>query len=251
MSLDDLCRAFVSARLDDHATRERSVKEARRLLSMATEVEWQTLSGWLTHDQRKRFVAAIFEQFPVPKRLLIAMIRAAVCEVNPSFNKEFVSPCIASYGHRVVNEALLDVVENGNDFEKAGAVNALYWGGISLRFDNYKLGLTLENATPESRAAYLELQDVWERKRCLFLRKFVANENVDVRRSIIPSLKLDLSAYPDDLKPLVAKAVEIARNHEDGYIRHRVEVQLGNEHLLYPLPDRGRPAGSPESEASQ
>jgi hypothetical protein len=154
----------------------------------------------LEDHERKWFVAAIFSGSPVPKRLLKAMLRAGVCEVNPSLNKYFIQPCISSYGHRVVNEASLQFVETGSDYEKAGAVNALYWAGMSLRFDDYKRGLTLENATPESRAAYLELKDVWERKRCLFLREFVSNENIDVRRSIIPSLNLDEAAYPTDLK---------------------------------------------------
>jgi|SRR5579871_1413898 len=205
MTLDDLCRAFISARLDDRVTRKRSVTEARGLLSTATDADWQKLSEWLADDRRKWFVAAVFEQFPVPERLMYALIRAAVYEVNPSFNKQFVVPCIASYGHRVVNEALLEVIKTGNDFEKAGAVNALYWAGMLL-------------GTPQSRAAYLELEDVWERKRCLLLREFVTNENVNVRRSIIPSLKLDQAAYPDDLKPLVTKAIEIARSHPDKYI---------------------------------
>ena len=69
----------------------------------------------------------------------------------------------------------------------------------------------------------------------------MSNQNVDVRRSIIPSLKLEKSAYPDALKPLIAEAIEIARNHDDDYIRHRVEVQLGNERLLKPLPHRDSP----------
>jgi hypothetical protein len=166
------------------------------------------------------------------------MLRAGVYETNPSLNRCFVEPCVRSFGHRCVNEFLLEVVETGSDFEKAGAINAMYWAGMSLRFDDWHQSLTLENATPESRAAYLELKDVWDRKRCLLLREFVANENVDVRRSIIPSLKLEEAVYPDDLKPLVSRAIEIARNHPDDYLRHRVEVQLGNEHLLRPLPHR-------------
>jgi hypothetical protein len=59
-----------------------------------------------------------------------------------------------------------------------------------------------------------------------------------VRRGILPGLELEESAYPESLRPLVAQAVEIARNHDDDYIRHRVEVQLGNERLLKPLPHR-------------
>jgi hypothetical protein len=238
MFLEDQRKAFLTARYDDRATKNQIVKEARRLLSTATSADWERLSEALADDKQKWFVAAIFSEYPVPKRLVKAMIRAAIYEVNPSLNRAFISPCIASYGHRTVNEGLLEVVENGTDFEKAGAVNALYWGGMSLSFPPNTNRFTLENATPESRAAYFKLKDVWERKDRLFLQEFVSNENLDVRQSIIPSLKLNESVYADDLKPLVSKAIEIARHHEDEYIRHRVEVQLGNEHLLYPKPHR-------------
>jgi hypothetical protein len=57
-------------------------------------------------------------------------------------------------------------------------------------------------------------------------------------RALIAGLDLDAAAYPDDLKPLVGEAIHIARTHSDGYIRQRVEVQLGNERLLEPLPHR-------------
>jgi hypothetical protein len=243
MALADLCRSFVATARDDRAGREQIIKDARRLLLSATSDEWNWLSDALDDDERKWFVAASFSRSPVPTRLLKPMIRAAVYEVNPSLNREFVSPCIASYGHRVVNEALLDVVENGTDFEKAGAVNALYWAGMKPAYTGNTQDFTVENATPDSRAAYLELSDVWDRKRCLFLREFVSNENVDVRRSIIPSLCLDEAAYREVLKPLVSKAIDIARNHQDEYIRHRVEVQLGEEHLLYPRPHRTQISG--------
>jgi len=248
MTLGDLCRNFVASKHDDRAGKERIINEARRLLPSATPDDWNLLADDLENDERKWFVAAIFSRSPVPKRLLKPMIRAAVYEVNPSLNREFVSPCIASYGHRVVNEALLEFVENGTDFEKAGAINASYWGGMSLSYRANTKEFTVENATPESRAAYLELKDVWERKRCLFLREFVSNENVDVRRSIIPSLCLDEAAYPEALKPLVSIAIDIARKHQDDYMRHRVEVQLGNEHLLCPLPHRTQSSGQMDHE---
>ena len=132
---------------------------------------WEFLEDALHEQARKWLMAEVFSEASVPLRFLSAMLRAAVYEVDPSFNGYFVKPCIASHDHRVVHEALLDYVEKGSDFEKAGAVNALYWAGMTLRFDDYKRGLTLENATPESRAAYLELKDVWERKCCLLLRE--------------------------------------------------------------------------------
>ncbi len=239
MIWEELFDAYASARRGDkHASPEEVVQQARRLLSSAAPDDWETLGQALRDGERKWLVAAVFSRSPVPKRLLAPMIRAAVYEVNPSLNRYFVEPCLASHGHRIVNEALLEYVEKGSDFEKGGAVNALYWAQMPLRFSGVTQDFTLENATPESRAAYLELNDVWLRKRCLFLREFVANADVHVRRSIIPSLNLDEARYPDDLKPLVAQAVEISRNHPDDYIRHRVEVQLGNERLLRPLPHR-------------
>ncbi len=109
---------------------------------------------------------------------------------------------------------------------------------MAISFSGIVPEYTLEYATPDSRKAYLELNDVWQRKHRTYLQVFVANEDVTVRRQVIPSLNLDESAYTDDLKPLVQRAVAIARSNSDEYIRHRVEVQFGNERLLKPLPDR-------------
>jgi hypothetical protein len=159
-------------------------------------------------------------------------------ESNPSFNRNFVEPCIVSFGHRKVNEHLLDVVEHGSLLEIAGAVAALYWANMQISFAGQVPEYTLRYATDESRTEYLKLNDIWERKRQLFLRTFIANGDLHVRRQIIPSLVLDAEAYPLDMRPLVSRAIEIARQHSDEYIRHRVEVQLGNEGLLKPLPER-------------
>jgi hypothetical protein len=58
------------------------------------------------------------------------------------------------------------------------------------------------------------------------LREFVGNEDLDVRRCILPGLPLWPSAYPVELHPLVEEAVAIARSHPDEYLRHRVEHQI-------------------------
>jgi hypothetical protein len=51
-------------------------------------------------------------------------------------------------------------------------------------------------------------------------------------------LNVDPRAYPAALEPLVDRAIRIARTHPDDYIRQRIEVQLGTERLLKPLPHR-------------
>ena len=37
---------------------------------------------------------------------------------------------------------------------------------------------------------------------------------------------------------MVAQAIEQARSSDDKYIRHRIEVQLGNVNVFAPLPHR-------------
>jgi hypothetical protein len=59
------------------------------------------------------------------------------------------------------------------------------------------------------------------------LRNFVANPNLEVRRRIIPMLRLDPEAYPEGLRALLPVVAEAARVHPGEYIRHRVEVLVG------------------------
>ena len=209
-------------------------------LESPTPADVQWLCGALKSDEKKWFVAALAEKRPgrVAEVFLAPFLDAAIDERNPSFNRYFVEPCIKAFGHRRVNEYLLDVVELGTDFRKAGAINALYWAGMSLTFSGTPPAYTPEFAMPDSRDAYESLSDVWLRRRKLFLEEFVFNENIEVRQSLIPKLNLDAVAYPEPLRPLIPRAIEIARTHPDDYIRHRIEVQLGNEKLLEPLPQR-------------
>ncbi|MFX1535593.1 MAG: hypothetical protein ACFFDI_15320 [Promethearchaeota archaeon] len=201
------------------------------------DLDWFTKA--LKDPHKKWFVAAIAARTEhLTDSLFIPLLRAAIEEVNPSANRAFVEPCMRAYGARRVNEYLLDVLETGEPFEQAGAVNALYWANVRLTFHYPVPEFTLEHATPESRAEYEALSDIWLRKRMLYLECFISSKDVHVQRSLIAGLNLYPDAYPDSHKPLVAKAIKLARSHEDEYIRHRVEVQLGTERMLKPLPHR-------------
>ena len=68
------------------------------------------------------------------------------------------------------------------------------------------------------------------------LRQFVASESVSVRQRIIPSLSMKAEDYSLEVAKLIPTAIGIARSHSDPYIRHRVEVQLGEESVLRSLP---------------
>ena len=140
------------------------------------------------------------------------------------------------FGPRRVNEYLLSVLEWGTDCKKAGAVNALYWASVALRFHGSVPSYRLEDATEESRATYESLADLWERRGTLFLKTFVLNSSLEVQRSIIGMLSFDEADYPDAVRPLVARAIQMARGHSDDYIRHRA----GGDGTLSPLPHRER-----------
>jgi hypothetical protein len=196
----------------------RRMQEICRRVAENTPDDWGWLADALGDAERKWFVAAVFEFQPVPKVLFSAMLRAGVLERNPSFNRQFIEPCVRSFGGRPVLEELLRYLETGSDTEKAGAASAFYWAGIG-------------SAKGE------DVAELRRRFGCQMLREFVANEDLHVRRRIIPVLRMDPAAYPEELRPLVPRAIKIARAHPDEYIRHRIEIQLGAGGPFMAIPD--------------
>ncbi|MDT7840513.1 hypothetical protein [Streptomyces justiciae] len=158
-----------------------------------------------------------------PEGLFEQLVRTGVYDPNPSFNRQFIEPAVLLYGRRRVKAALIDVLRTGSDAERAGAARAWYWTGVSVRC------LDRENRvmTPESRAEVDSVADLGAEWQEAALREFVANEDLDVRRCLLPGLVLNARRRPAELHGLVAEAVRIARNHPDAYLRHRVEVQVG------------------------
>jgi hypothetical protein len=100
--------------------------------------------------------------------------------------------------------------------ERAGAARAWYWSWLPQR----------DGARFSEQAPQNEQHDLRREWRQTALRVFVDNEDLDVRRCILPGLTLRVSDYPDELHPLVAEAIRIARTHPDEYLRHRVEHQI-------------------------
>jgi hypothetical protein len=157
----------------------------------------------------------------VPDAWLRPLIRAAVCEPDPSFNRQLVEPAIAAFGRRRVQVALLDHLDTGVPADAAGAARAWYWTSVGVR---YLPGTT--TMTPESAAALAEVSDLRERYRRTALRRFLADDDLDLRRCILAGLTLDPQMYPGRMRGQVAQAVQIARASTDDYLRHRVEIQI-------------------------
>ncbi|SOB79058.1 hypothetical protein [Streptomyces sp. 1331.2] len=184
---------------------------ARLLRLIGVEVapgpDYQSSARWEVHK-------AVAGRSELPEEYFEALVEAAVHDPNPSFNRRFVEPALLAFGQRRVRLALLGYLRTGTNPERAGAARAWYWTALSV-------GDGRNGAAADEGAS---VRDTWYETA---LREFVANEDLDVRRCILPGLPLVPRAYPKELHALVESAVAIARLHPDEYIRHRAEIQVG------------------------
>lgn len=153
----------------------------------------------------------------LPGEFFEPLIRAGVYDPHPSRNAQFIRPAVAAFGRRSVQAALLGFLRNGTNPERAGAARAWYWTHMPA-----KDGKRMAEPGPAELAALAGMRTAWHEAA---LREFVWNEDIDVRRCILPGLTLKRENYPPELHPLVAAAISIARAHPDEYLRHRVEIQ--------------------------
>jgi hypothetical protein len=179
----------------------------------ATRSEWE--------HQARRVVAEAVGRTPAREEWFEPLVRAAVYDPNPSFNRQLVEPALAAFGRRRVQLALLEYLGTGTNPQRAGAARAWYWTQVPLR---YPAGA--RTPTQESKAEYEAHADLRREWRNTALQVFVANDDLDVRRCILPGLDLRAEHYPQELRATVAEAIHIARTHEDEYLRHRVEHQV-------------------------
>jgi len=156
----------------------------------------------------------------LPEQSFAALLKTAVHDPDPSFNRQFIEPARDRFGLLRVRTALLEYLQLGTNAQRAGAARAWYWA----RFSTKQFSEQQETGQPESGDSQTVLTE-WNETA---LREFVTNEDLDVRRCILPGLRLNRSAYPPDLHPLVTTAISIARSHPDDYIRHRIEHQVGS-----------------------
>jgi hypothetical protein len=165
------------------------------------------------------------ERAHLPEEFFGPLIRAGIYDPDPSFNRQFIEPAVTAFGRRRVKIALIHMLRTGTNAERAGAARAWYWTGIPMRV----AGRDSSGAyiyTPESlaeREAVADLRAQWQE---IALREFISNEDLDVRRCILPGLTLNPANHPAESRELVAEAVRTARAHPDEYIRHRVEHQV-------------------------
>lgn len=192
-------------------------------LDVASESEPGDPRVW-QHRARTALRGACLRGVTLSEESFDVLLKAAVHDPDPSFNRQFVEPALNAFGYARVRIALLAYLRTGTDPERAGAARAWYWTALPLRMPQVEAespGATGVAETDDGSAVVAE----WDEAA---LRTFVTSENGDVRRCILPGLPLRKSAYSPEMHDLVERAVAIARSHPDDYLRHRVEHQVGD-----------------------
>ncbi len=199
---------------------------------------------------KKRFLATLLRKrkdIDLSQVCFSLLVRVAIYEADPSFNRSFIEPGLRVFGYQKVQEALLDYLMDGTNREKAGAVRAFYWTKGPLLLpdwqdrhrnrkwqDQEELAQAVQEYLYERRKSFQafqrmcdeELVDLHQKIANAMLNEFVQNDDLDVRRAIIPQLSLHPSQYLEEEKPLLSQAIQIASTHPDDYIRNRAMIQL-------------------------
>lgn len=209
-----LAWSTASQALNEPAERD-ALTDARRFIASSGASGWEWLELGLKDSQRRWFAAEVVSGLTLPRRLFEPFLVAAILERNPSANRYLIEPCVKSAGAGRVLERLLSYLETGSAAEKAGAASALYW----VRFQPG------------------EFPELVQRIHRQMLKEFIVSGDVDVQRRILPMLQLTDSLVTSDADD-AREVIRIARNHADDYIRHRVEVQLGETAVFAPIPTR-------------
>ena len=167
----------------------------------------------LRDDSKKWFAAAILRlKSDSARALLTELVQAAMTEPDPSFCRAFVLPLKGQATWPEVATAMLDVADRGGPLERGGFARALYW---------------LKAEFPVCDPLIATRLNSW------MLEEFVRATDIYAQRSLIGKLSFDPKLTDTAIQALIPCAIAKARSHEDEYIRHRIEIQLGESHGPY------------------
>jgi len=90
------------------------------------ELEW--FAKALEDESLKWFAVEVFKKKKaLPKKLFLSFVKAAIYEEDISLNRNFISPCVKTFGAAEVSKCLNFYIENGESLEKKGAIELKYW----------------------------------------------------------------------------------------------------------------------------
>ena len=128
MSIADRHQSFLEAVASgDNSARWDALVAARQHLKHFDDDDWAWIESSLDDPDLKWFVAAIFDRESLPRRLLPAMVRAAVLGRNVSNNRAFIDPCLRTYGLARVKPLVDEYLDSDMPGGPSGAERLQYW----------------------------------------------------------------------------------------------------------------------------
>lgn len=202
-------------------------EEDHEAFRKCTEADAPNFWQLVEHPHHRHTVKLlVFATRDVPEWLVGPMLLAACQTTDPSFNRHFVAPCVLRFGRRRVVSELMRIAQGGSNRIKVGAANAMYWGAIKERESWWppgaRLHRSLEARPDESIDDLLGSFETWA------VNEFLTTQSVELQRSLVHYI----SSERVRMCPEAKIAIEQARVHPDGYIRARLQVDLGESNLF-------------------
>lgn len=143
----------------------------------------------------------------LPETYFAPLLRVVIYEADPSFTQDFLTPALRAFGHRKVQEALQQYLEQGTPREQVGALRAWYWAWKPCD------------------------EDLRVKRNSFLLKRFVECEDLAVQRSIIFFLSLSPCDYSEAYQSLIPTAIHLAHTHPDASVRQHLEEKLRRQGL--------------------
>lgn len=197
-----------------------------------TNDDFKYLADCLHDKKRALLVGRLLADKAIPESLFEPLILAAIYETDLNNVRVFIEPCGLTFGYRIVCEWLMAFVESGSDYEKAGAVRALYWSNPNAAQERHP-----ERACDLAEEAK-QIRPLRRKIRWRLMREFIRNDDLDVRRSIMSQLNLHYWGSPLRYWPRIFRARRVAQLHEDVYARDRYRLAAGRDGPFFSAADR-------------
>lgn len=162
----------------------------------------------LRDEERKWVAAAILAIKPDSARPLVKnLLTAGLKEADPSLNRAFVTPLEHVSNWPEIVDFIIEAADQGDNLIRGGVGRLAYW----LRRD-----------IPGYGDEPISQLNSW------MILEFCRNDDLVVRRCLIPQLRLDGSNVDDEAREKIPDVTELARKSGDEYINQRLDIHLGN-----------------------
>jgi hypothetical protein len=208
-------------RKNNNYGRPQVLRQFRMQFKGFSDTDISLLKSFLVDNDKKWFVAHLLDNLDTfPIDLLKPMLQAAVNEIDPSFNNDFVKPCRRVFDYVDIQNILLDTFLSGDKDKKIGVLKVLYWARPTVYSMTVHSGDTISHQKGYDNFVWDE-----ELKEYNYDFNFVEDESVYKKES--PKQN---AAYRVQLKTLLLEFYETM----DIELKYQIKLRLPKELDDYP-----------------